>query len=257
MSKILKIYFWYLYEGLTPLGSIFLFCAFWAYGSTIYGALVLPTPIETIEKLILLISSTETQTNLRITSFRLIIGVFGSIILAISLSIFSKIFTTLSIFLKPNMTLIMGVPPISWIVLSLLWFGFGNQTVIFSVIISTLPVLFTSMLIALNTLEDKYYEVCEIYSVHWIRRLYLYYIPFLFAQIFSSIISAISIGWKIVIMSELFVASDGLGSELAIYRSQLQTSKVMAIVLLMVLVLFILEYAILGPIKREVELWRS
>ncbi len=256
MIKLLKYYFWYLFEALTPLAAIFLLFSLWTHYSNAYGIIVLPSPIETIKELSSLINSNETFTNFKITTYRLSAGLIISFSFAIVLAALSKSFNTVVFIFKPNISVIMGVPPIAWMVLSLLWFGFGDQTVIFSVIIATLPALYSSVLIALNTLESKYSEVCRIYFIPWYKQLYLYFIPFLFSQILASMISAISIGWKIVIMAELFVASNGLGSELSVYRSQLQSSKLMAIVFLLVLALFVLEYGILGPIKREVEKWR-
>ena len=44
--------------------------------------------------------------------------------------------------------------------------------------------------------------------------------------------------WKIVIMAELLATSDGLGSSLAIARSQLETSTALAIVTVMIGVYF-------------------
>ena len=60
--------------------------------------------------------------------------------------------------------------------------------------------------------------------------------------------------WKIVIMAELLATSDGLGSSLAIARSQLETSTALAIVAIMIgALLLIIEYIVLEPIKRSLN----
>lgn len=63
--------------------------------------------------------------------------------------------------------------------------------------------------------------------------------------------------WKIVVMAELLSTSDGIGASLAVARSQLDTPMALALVVIMIASLMIIEYIILEPIKREVELWRD
>ncbi len=58
-------------------------------------------------------------------------------------------------------------------------------------------------------------------------------------------------------MAELLATSDGLGSSLAIARSQLETSTALAIVAIMIGALLLIEYIVLEPIKKELELWRK
>jgi NitT/TauT family transport system permease protein len=61
--------------------------------------------------------------------------------------------------------------------------------------------------------------------------------------------------WKIVIMAELLSENDGIGASLAIVRSQLDTPTALTLVSTMVVVLLVVEYIILEPIKKEVESW--
>ena len=63
--------------------------------------------------------------------------------------------------------------------------------------------------------------------------------------------------WKIVVMAELLATSDGIGASLAVARSQLDTPMALSIVVIMIASLMFIEYIILEPIKREVELWRD
>ncbi len=63
--------------------------------------------------------------------------------------------------------------------------------------------------------------------------------------------------WKIVVMAELLSANDAIGASLAIARSHLDTPTALALVIIMIGSLLLIEYLILEPIKREVELWRE
>jgi NitT/TauT family transport system permease protein len=63
--------------------------------------------------------------------------------------------------------------------------------------------------------------------------------------------------WKIVVMAELLSTNDGIGSALAIARSQLDTQLHLLLLVIMIGSLLLIEYIILEPIKREVESWRK
>ncbi|WP_228256211.1 ABC transporter permease subunit [Aliarcobacter butzleri] len=83
------------------------------------------------------------------------------------------------------------------------------------------------------------------------------YFPHIFSYIFPAYISALGMSWKIVVMAELLSSSDGIGANLAIARSQLDTPTALALVVIMIGSLLLIEYLVLEPIKREVESWRN
>ena len=58
-------------------------------------------------------------------------------------------------------------------------------------------------------------------------------------------------------MAELLSTSDGIGASLAVARSHLDTPTALALVVIMISSMMFMEYIILEPIKREVELWRA
>ena len=87
-------------------------------------------------------------------------------------------------------------------------------------------------------------------------KLFDLYFPHIFSYIFPAWIGALGMAWKIVVMAELLSANDGIGSALAIARSQLDTPVALALVVIMIAIILLIEYIILEPIKREVESWR-
>ena len=80
---------------------------------------------------------------------------------------------------------------------------------------------------------------------------------YIFSYIFPAWVSGLGMAWKIVVMAELLATSNGIGASLAVARSQLDTPTALALVVIMIGSLMFIEYIILEPIKREVELWRD
>jgi NitT/TauT family transport system permease protein len=158
---------------------------------------------------------------------------------------------------RPIVTILMGMPPIAWIVLAMIWFGMGNATVEFTVIVASMPIVFVGALQGTRTLEDKFEEMADIFKVPFFMKFFDIYLPHIFSYVFPAWVSGLGMAWKIVVMAELLATSDGLGADLALARSQLDTATALAIVVAMVGLLMVAEYIFLEPIKQEVEKWRD
>lgn len=257
LLKILRDFPAYLWSGWGAVASIFLFIACWEVGSQIYGTFILPSPQETFGTLYALLDDTKFLENLYITLKRALIGFGISVILGTALGLLAGFFVTASIVSRPIVTILMGMPPIAWIVLAMIWFGMGDATVQFTVIVASLPIIFIGALQGTRTLESKFEEMADIFKVPPVMKLFDIYLPHIFSYVFPAWVAALGMAWKIVIMAELLATSDGLGASLAMARSQLDTSAALAIVVAMIALLMFVEYILLEPIKREVEKWRD
>lgn len=257
LLKILRDFPAYLWSGWGALASIFLFIAAWEIGNQVYGDLILPSPLETFQTLSVLFGDPEFIENLMITLKRALVGFAVSLVLGTALGLLAGFFVTASIVSRPIVTILMGMPPIAWIVLAMIWFGMGDATVEFTVIVASLPIVFVGALQGTRTLEDKFEEMADIFQVPMMMKFFDIYLPHIFSYVFPAWVAALGMAWKIVVMAELLATSDGMGASLAMARSQLDTATALAIVVAMVGLLMIAEYIFLEPIKREVEKWRD
>ena len=257
LLKILRDFPAYLWSGWGAIASVFLFIAVWDVGNQIYGDLILPSPLETFQTLAQLFKESAFMENLMITLRRAMIGFGISLVAGTALGLLAGFFVTASIMSRPIVTILMGMPPIAWIVLAMIWFGMGDATVVFTVVVASLPIVFVGALQGTRTLEDKFDEMADIFKVPWMMKFFDIYLPHIFSYVFPAWVAALGMAWKIVVMAELLATSDGLGAALAMARSQLDTASALAIVVAMVGLLMVAEYIFLEPIKREVEKWRD
>ncbi len=192
-----------------------------------------------------------------ITLKRALIGFGLAVAVGSVLGLVSGLFITASIMSRPIVTILFGMPPIAWIVLAMIWFGMSDMTVIFTVFIASFPIVFVGSLQGTRTIEGELKEMVDSFHLPFSMKLFDLYLPHIFSYIFPAYITALAMSWKIVIMAELLASSNGLGSSLAIARSQLDTPTALALVTIMIVSLLLIEYLIFEPIKREVEAWRK
>ena len=255
--KILKDFPAYLWSGWGAIASILLFIALWDFGNQTYGNLVLPSPLETFQTLYVMLHDELVWNEINITLYRASVGFGLSLVFGSILGLIAGFFATASMMSRPVVTILVGMPPIAWIVLAMIWFGMGDETVIFTILVASFPIIFVGALQGTRTLDGDLKEMADSFHLPWHMKFIDVYFPHIFSYIFPAWVSGLGMAWKIVIMAELLATSDGLGASLAVARSQLDTPTALALVVIMIGSLMFIEYIILEPIKREVELWRS
>lgn len=247
----------YLWSGWGALASLFLFLTLWEAGALYYGALVLPSPLETFARLQQLIAEGSAWPELLTTGRRALLGFALSVVVGSTLGLAAGVSMTASMMSRPLITVLMGMPPIAWLVLAMLWFGASDGTPVFTVFIASFPLIFVGALQGTRTLDNQLKDMARAFRLP--RRMLFFdvYLPHVVSYLFPAWITALGMSWKVVVMAELLATQDGVGAALAVSRSHLDTSATMAWIVAVVGLLLAVEYLLLEPIKREVERWRE
>ncbi len=237
--------------------SLAIFFLLWEFGYQTLGDLVLPPVLDTFKEYISMIQNPEVLEQMLITLKRIFIGLGASILLASILGVVAGFIKPMSYMLQPIVTIMLGMPSIAWIVLAMIWFGMGDPTVIFVVFIATFPIIFLGSFQGMQTIDKDLEQMADSFQLSLKVRLLNIYFPHIFSYIFPAWLTAIGLSWKIVMMAELISSDDGIGSLLAIARSHIDTTSVMATLMLMVSLLILVERLLLEPMKQKFESWRK
>lgn len=247
----------YLWSGWGAAASLLLFVALWEWGASVYGTLILPDPRSTFSTLAGLWAAGVAWPELLTTARRALWGLALAVGVGSSLGVLAGLSMTASMMARPWVTLLLGMPPIAWLVLAMLWFGTGDGTPVFTVFIACLPVIFMGALQGTRTLDLHLKDMARAYRLPLGMRLWDVYLPHVAAYLFPAWITALGSSWKVAVMAELLATSDGVGAALAVTRSHLDMSASLAWICAVVGSLLLLEYGVLEPLKREFERWRE
>ncbi len=132
----------------------------------------------------------------------------------------------------------------------------GVSTATFFGIFSVLPLTFASSAVAMSSVDEELKEMFDAYHLGFLKKIKHLYIPHLTSYIISSVSVAVAMGVKIVIMAELLGANNGMGAKIANARAMLETTEVMAYVLLSITLIMLFEYLIIEPLKIALMPWR-
>jgi len=246
----------YLWSGWTGVASVLLFVAAWDALARYVGPLVLPTPLETLASLRQITASPDAWRDLGATARRALAGYGLSVLAGGALGMAAGASITATMMARPLMTLLIGMPPIAWLVLALLWFGSGDATPVFTVFVACFPIVFVGALQGTRTLDGRLRELARAYRLPLAQRLTDVYLPHIAAYLFAACITALGVSWKVVLMAELLATTDGAGAQLAVTRSHLDMGGTLAWVAAVVGLLLLAEYLVLEPIRRTLDQWR-
>lgn len=247
----------YLWSGWGALASILLFLALWDFGNRIYGDFILPAPQAALARLGELFRHGSAGGELLSTSYRAFTGFAIALLAGSGAGIVAGLSSTTAMAVRPLVTILIGVPPIAWIVLALLWFGATDSTPIFTVAVTTVPITFAAGVQGARTLDSDLREMARTFDAPWWMVFGDVHLPHILSYLFPAWIVALGMSWKVVVMAELLSSNDGVGAGLATARVNLDTSATLAWITAIVGALLVAEYGVLEPIKRRLERWRE
>jgi NitT/TauT family transport system permease protein len=228
----------------------------WFVLSAIYPTVIIPSPLETVRALGEIAYSGALFREVGITLSRILIAFAVSSIVGAGLGILAGLRPTLYPFLKPALDLAQSAPPISWLVLALIWFGTGSVTPIFAAIVVALPAVFANAYQGVRSIDRDLVSMARVYGAGGATLLTDVYLPALTPHLFSALGVASSLAVRIVVMGELLGSDSGIGNALALARIYLETPQVFAWVGVTVGLLALLEGLLLRPLQLRAEAWR-
>lgn len=248
----------YLWSGWGAMASLCLLLAGWEGVALAYGPLILPDPVATFGTLANFFWGGETGWGeLALTARRALKGLALAVLVGSLLGMAAGISMTAAMMARPLVTVMLGMPPIAWLVLAMLWFGLGDGTPVFTVFVACFPVIFIGALQGTRTLDHHLRDMARAFALPWRMKFFDVYLPHVVSYLFPAWINALGTSWKVVVMAELLSSADGVGAVLAVSRSQLDMTSTLAWVVTVVLSLLAIEYLLLEPVKRELERWRA
>lgn len=246
----------YLWSGWGAASALLLFTALWESGHQIYGSLILPSPIETIQALRGLYDEGIAVPASIITAKRAMFGFLLAASVGSILGIAAGLSMTAARAMRPIITVMLGIPPITWIVLALMWFGMGGGSAVFTVVTTTLPITFAGAMMGTHTLDQGLRDMARSYGTPFTMMLWDVHLPHVLSYLFPAWITGLGMAWKITVMGELLSTTDGIGGEMALTRINMDTAGTLALLLCVLGMLMAVEYLLLEPIRRKMEPWR-
>lgn len=221
------------------------FLVVWYVISLFYTNLILPGPLITIETLFYLLGDFSFWSEFFDTFLKSLVGLVISLGIGVPIGFLSGLNKKFDEFIRPIVMFFQGAPIVSYIAISMLWFGIGFYTPVFVAFVVIFPTIVFNISNGIRSTDKNLIEMAKLYKIpsNLIRK-YIYFpsiIPFIVSTL--KIISGTL--WRAVVVGEFLAGAYGIGYSLSLSKATLNTEEVFAYTIFLIIVGIIFEKSLL------------
>ena len=213
---------------LLSLSMLVLLLGLWQWGAQQYTPVILPTPVAVLAAVRSLLGEARLWAAIAATTFHVVTGFSLALAIGGLLGLLTGRQPWVQPALAPISVALLGIPPIAWLVLTMVWFGLGHANSIFTVAVTVGPLVFAGVAAAVRDLDPDLVAVAQVYRLEGKARLQSLDWPQVVSRLLPVLVAGLGLAWRVAIMAEVLATPDGIGAELNTARANLDTAEVMA-----------------------------
>lgn len=240
-------------DGLFGGLGLLLLAVGWSVVNRVSGPFVLPSLGDTAEAFLALFASGSVGRELGTTLLHAVGGAALGTAIGFGLGLVGGLRPSVGATLRPMAVTVLGIPPVAWVVLALLWFGPGLFSPLFTVTVTTAPILFASTLQGVEARDRGLIEMADVFRLSRRTRLFRLLLPELAVHVAPALSTTFALAWKVALTAEVLGDGSGVGGAFATARAHLDLAEAMAWIWLVVLFLLVTDGLLLGPLRRWIR----
>lgn len=203
--------------------------------------LFLPGPVDSVKAFWALASEKEFYQSIFVSLSGILKGFLIGLGAGILLASLASVFSFLESFISIPIRVIKAIPVASFVILALLWINSEHLSILISSLM-VLPVVYTGLLSAIKNTDKKMLEFAKVYRLSPLQKIRYIYIPSVIHPLTASCSVAMGFAWKSGIAAEIIgLIRNSIGNELYKAKLYLETPKLFAWTIAIVLISFICE----------------
>ena len=215
-----------------------------------HGALLLPSPVSSLARLISLAGTAVFWCAIGTSSMHILGGFLLSCALAVVLAALSARFSRVKELLAPLVAAVKTVPVASFIILALIWMR-TSALPLFISFLMVFPILYTNVLAGLRSADGQLLEMARAFRVPWRRQLHSILLPAVEPFLLAGCAAALGMSWKAGVAAEVIgVVAGSLGERLYDAKIYLQTADLLAWTVVIVALSALFERLVLALLRR-------
>lgn len=190
---------------------------------------------------------------------RVMIGFALASMIAIPLGLFMALNPYVDAIVKPVFDIFKPMPPIAWVSIAILWFGIGEPSKIFIIVIGTFVPCLLNAYNGIRLIDPELYDVVKVLGGNRRDEIVQVSFPASFPAIFAGLQISLSNAWTCVLAAELVASRSGLGFIIVQGMKMSDTALVIGGMVIIAIVAWSTSLLIIGletlicPWKRTIE----
>lgn len=217
----------------------------------------LPAPAEVWEEGVQLVREPETYSNILLSLRRLLIGLAAGYLAAFGIAVAGRTSPWWRRFFSVYVYVAITTPSLAVALFCLMIFGLTEVSVYVSVAFVIFPFVVVSLNEGFESLDARLADMARVYRLSAVQRLRHVSMPEMAPFLFGALRNAYALGWKIVVVTEVFSAQQtGIGAEYNRAYDFFALERLVVWVVFFLIVVFGVEFGLFRPWERRVFRWR-
>lgn len=240
---------------LLPVLSVALVLVVWLAGYQ--RTTFVPSPTEVWQEARVTLNEGSTYQQIFISVRRLVAGLALGLGIGLLLSLQGARSVLVERMVATYVSITFAIPSLLMALLALVIFGVSPIAPIFVVTVLIFPFATVPLVQGIKSLDRGQIEMARVYGSSRYQVVRDIALPHMASYLFSAVRNAHALGWKVLIVAEIFAVRTGIGSE---FHSAFELFDLpLAVVWLMIFlaVIALIEYGVLSVAERRVFKWRA
>lgn len=209
--------------------------------AVIKAELILPSPVTVLNDIIKLLKTGKFWWAFMFTFFRVVISFGISIACGFICGYFCSESPFFRNFMELPLTVIKSTPVIAVILITLFWFT-SDWVPVFAGVLMSFPVITDAVTAGFNNKDEKMYVMAQCYNFSRLDFFKYIKLPACRPYFIAGADTAFGLSWKVIAAAEvLCLPKKAVGSLMQTAQVHLETSRVVALTVMLVLVSFIIK----------------
>lgn len=242
------------------------FCLIWQGAA--YYLVAIPGPFEIFFDIVFLLGH-GIIFNILISIWRVFVALVVSLTFGLFLGLLSAQVPLLGLFLSTTLTpIIEALPPLAWTIICIFILGIGETSVLFIVCVILIQFFIVSTIESLKNIDKNLVEMAQSFPLgQWLtldkisiatRVNILRYVEsgMIIPYILIATRLAYGVAWKVIVVAEMFGASEGVGYLINQAYSTLSIKRLISLSTLIVLLFVLGDCVVLQNINKRFKKWQ-
>lgn len=194
--------------------SIIIFVVIWDMSAKMNGRF-LPRPWAVVRELINgvnePIAGKVLFVHLWYSLRRVFIGYAIAVVVGIPTGLLMGYSKLINAWIKPVFDLFKPMPPIAWISLAILWFGIGESSKVFIIVLGAIVPVILNAMNGIRLIDPSLYHAIRMLGGNSRQEIMEVTLPASLPAIFAGLQISLSMAWTTVVAAELMGAREGMG----------------------------------------------
>ena len=131
----------------------------WQIASLFFPDYLFPSIPQIVRRFVDIATTWTTQVDVLTTAARILAGLVGAFICGVILALILNKSGSAEAYLTPVLTLLQGIPALSWVVIAVIWFHGTEFRIFFIMLVTTLPAFTFQILDAVRSMSNDLFEM--------------------------------------------------------------------------------------------------